>query len=83
MTCVGLREGTADSAKVPGNYAGVVGESNMSTLLAVVPWVFAGLPLVYEPSPRDRAEPHIGGRAPNRASADRVRRASEHRMRDA
>jgi hypothetical protein len=55
LTCVGLREGTADSAKVPGNYAGVVGESNMSTLLAVVPRVFAGLPLICEQSPGDRA----------------------------
>ena len=51
---VGLREGTADSAKVPGNYAGVVGESNMSTLLAIVPRVFAGLPLICEQSPGDR-----------------------------
>ena len=83
MTCVGLRESTADSAKVPGNYAEVVGESNMSTSLALVPRVFAGLPLICEQSPGDRAKPHIGGRAPNRASADRVRRASEHRMRDA
>jgi hypothetical protein len=41
LTCVGLRESTADSAKVPGNYAGVVGASNMSTLLAVAPRVFA------------------------------------------
>src|SRR5271156_191341 len=56
----------------------------ISTLLAVVPRVFAGLPLICEQSPGDRAKPHIGGgRAPNRASADRVRRASEHRMRDA
>jgi hypothetical protein len=63
LTCVGLREGTADSARVPGNYAGVVGESNMSTLLAVVPRVFAGLPLICEQLPGDRAKPHIGGRA--------------------
>jgi len=47
----------------------------MSTLPAVVPRVFAGLPLICEQSPGDRNKPHIGGRAPNRASADRVRRA--------
>ena len=38
----------------------------MSTLPAVVPRVFAGLSLICEQSPGDRAEPHIGGRAPNR-----------------
>ena len=32
-------------------------------------------------SPGDRAKTHIGRRAPNRAFPDRVRRASEHRMR--
>ena len=69
--------------EVPGNYAGVVGESNMSTLLPVVPRVFVGLPLICELSPGDRAQPHIGGRARNRASADRLTRASQHRMRDA
>ena len=66
LTCVGLRQSTAESAKVPANYAGVVGESNMSTLPAVVPRVFAGLSLICEQSPDDRAQPHIGGRSPNR-----------------
>ena len=47
LTFVGLRHSTSDSAKVPGNYAEVVGESNMSTMLAVVPRVFAGLPLIW------------------------------------
>ena len=41
----------------------------MSTLLAVVPRVFAGLPLISEQSPGDGAKPHIGRRAPNLASA--------------
>ena len=45
----------------------------MSTLLAVVPRVFAGLPLISEQSPGDGVKPHIGRRAPNLASADRVR----------
>jgi hypothetical protein len=57
LSCVRLRESTADSAKVPGNYAGVIGESNMSSLLAVVPTVFAGLALICEQSPGDRAKP--------------------------
>ena len=61
LTCVGLRQSTAESAKVPANYAGVVGESNMSTLPAVVPRVFAGLSLICEQSPGDRAKPHICG----------------------
>jgi hypothetical protein len=48
LTRVGLRESTADSAQLPGNNAGVVGESNMPTLLAIVPRVFAEPLLICE-----------------------------------
>ena len=37
----------------------------MSTLLAVVPRVFAGLPLICEQSPGDRAKPHIVAEQPS------------------
>lgn len=70
------------SGRAASTHSGVVGESNMSTSLAVVPRVFAGLPLICEHSPDARAKPHIGRRAPDRAFADRVRRAAEHGIRD-